>query len=198
MLVRVDAVGEYRVIGQTLDDAAGECFDKSARVLGLPYPGGPEISHWAVGGNAKRFKLPRPMLQHDHLNFSFSGLKTAVMYAIRDVGEVDDTIRRDMSACIEAAVGDVLVKKSLRACRQEGVPRLLMAGGVAANRYLRGLIEKESAKQGVSVAMPNPAYCTDNAAMIAYAAAKRLQHNLSFDELWDAKPRWSLAELQAV
>ena len=135
MLVRVDAVGEYHVIGQTLDDAAGECFDKSARVLGLPYPGGPEISRWAVGGNAKRFKLPRPMLQHDHLNFSFSGLKTAVMYAIRDVGEVDDTIRRDMSACIEAAVGDVLVKKSLRACRQEGVPRLLMAGGVGANRY---------------------------------------------------------------
>lgn len=195
LLVRVDAVGEYKIIGQTLDDAAGECFDKSARVLGLPYPGGPEISRWAVGGNAKRFKLPRPMLQHDHLNFSFSGLKTAVMYAIRDAGDVTDDIRRDMSACIESAVGDVLVKKSLRACKQEGVPRLLMAGGVAANHYLRTLLEEKSQQQGVSVTLPNLDYCTDNAAMIAFAAFKRLQYGLYHDDIWDAQPRWALTDL---
>jgi len=195
MLVRVNGVSDYSIIGQTLDDAAGECFDKSARVLGLPYPGGPEISRWAVGGDARRFKLPRPMLQHDHLNFSFSGLKTAVMYAIRDAGEVTDAVRRDMSACIEAAVGDVLVKKSLRACKQEGVPRLLMAGGVAANHYLRTLLEKESHRQGVAVTLPNPDYCTDNAAMIAFAAFKRLQYGLPVDEVWDAKPRWALTDL---
>jgi len=194
MLVRVDGVGDYHIIGQTLDDAAGECFDKSARVLGLPYPGGPEISRAAVGGNAKRFKLPRPMLQHAHLNFSFSGLKTAVMYAIRDVGEVTEDVRRDMASCVESAVGDVLVKKSLRACKQEGVPRLLMAGGVAANHYLRELLEKESKKQGVSVTLPNRDYCTDNAAMIAFAAFKRMQYGLPSVETWDAKPRWSLKD----
>jgi len=195
MLVRVDAVGEYQVIGQTLDDAAGECFDKSARVLGLAYPGGPEISRCAVGGDHKRFKLPRPMLQHAHHNFSFSGLKTAVMYAIRDVGELTEEVKRDMSACIEAAIGDVLVKKSLRACKQEGVPRLLMAGGVAANQYLRTLLESESKKMGVSVTLPNRHYCTDNAAMIAFAAFKRLQYGLTSEKVWDAKPRWSLTDL---
>jgi len=196
MLVRVDGVGDYSIIGQTLDDAAGECFDKSARVLGLPYPGGPEVSRCAVGGNAKRFKLPRPMLQHDHLHFSFSGLKTAVMYAIRDVGEVTPQVRQDMSACIEAAVGDVLVKKSLRACQQQGVPRLLMAGGVAANRYLRDLLEKESQQAGISVILPSLNYCTDNAAMIAFAAFKRLQHGRAIAVSWDAKPRWSLSDLK--
>ncbi|MDQ6973753.1 MAG: tRNA (adenosine(37)-N6)-threonylcarbamoyltransferase complex transferase subunit TsaD, partial [Mariprofundaceae bacterium] len=196
MLVRVDAVGKYRIIGQTLDDAAGECFDKSARVLGLPYPGGPEISRCAVGGDAKRFKLPRPMLQHDHLNFSFSGLKTAVMYAMRDVGEITPQIRQDMAASMEAAVGDVLVKKSLRACQQYGVPRLLMAGGVAANRYLRNLLEKEARQQGVSVTLPNADYCTDNAAMIAFAAFKRFQYDLVEGEAWDARPRWSLTDLK--
>ncbi|MDQ6994479.1 MAG: tRNA (adenosine(37)-N6)-threonylcarbamoyltransferase complex transferase subunit TsaD [Mariprofundaceae bacterium] len=197
MLVRVDAVGDYSIIGQTLDDAAGECFDKSARVLDLPYPGGPEISRCAVGGNAKRFKLPRPMLQHDHLHFSFSGLKTAVMYAIRDVGEVTPKIRQDMAACMEAAVGDVLVKKSLRACQQQGVPRLLMAGGVAANRYVRDLLEKEAHQQGVSVTLPNHDYCTDNAAMIAFAAFKRFQYDLMTDQAWDAQPRWSLTDLKS-
>jgi len=195
LLVRVDEVGKYRVIGQTLDDAAGECFDKSARVLDLPYPGGPEISRLAVHGHAKRFKLPRPMLQHDHLNFSFSGLKTAVMYAIRDLNHVDAQARQDMAASIEAAVGDVLVKKSLRACQQESIPRLMLAGGVAANRYLRQFAMQEAAKRSVSVVLPNPAYCTDNAAMIAYAAFKRLQQHATPPNHWDAQPRWPLEEL---
>ncbi len=199
LLVHVHAVGDYEIIGQTLDDAAGECFDKSARVLDLPYPGGPEISRCAVGGDAKRFKLPRPMLQHQHLNFSFSGLKTAVLYAARDAGDMDACMKRDMAACIEAAIGDVLVKKSLRACQQTGVPRLMIAGGVAANRYLRDLLLEQAAKQQVSVTLPNPAYCTDNAAMIAYACFKRLQHQQHEEEtLWDANPRWKLADLKTA
>lgn len=195
MLIRVDGIGSYKVIGQTLDDAAGECFDKSARVLGLPYPGGPEIAKLAVKGDRKRFKLPRPMLQKDNLNFSFSGLKTAVMYAVRDMGELDDVSRQDMAAGVEAAVGDVLVKKSLKACKQEGVSRLLIAGGVAANVYLRALLHEEAEKRNISVALPALSYCTDNAAMIAYAAFQRLCVKASFDGLSDVNPRWSLSDL---
>ncbi|MBL4760698.1 MAG: tRNA (adenosine(37)-N6)-threonylcarbamoyltransferase complex transferase subunit TsaD [Mariprofundaceae bacterium] len=195
MLIRVDGIGSYKVIGQTLDDAAGECFDKSARVLGLPYPGGPEIAKLAVKGDRKRFKLPRPMLQKDNLNFSFSGLKTAVMYAVRDMGELDDVSKRDMAAGVEAAVGDVLVKKSLKACEQENVSRLLIAGGVAANMYLRELLCVEAGKRGVSVSLPELSYCTDNAAMIAYAAFQRLCAQASFDGMQDVNPRWSLSEL---
>jgi len=196
MLIRVDGIGSYKVIGQTLDDAAGECFDKSARVLGLPYPGGPEIAKLAVNGDRKRFKLPRPMLQKDNLNFSFSGLKTAVMYAVRDLGALDDVSKQDMAAGIEAAVGEVLVKKSLKACEREGVPRLLIAGGVAANMYLRELLSVEAGKRGVSVSLPSPSYCTDNAAMIAYAAFQRLCAKASFDGVRDVHPRWSLSELR--
>jgi len=195
MLIRVDGIGAYKVIGQTLDDAAGECFDKSARVLGLAYPGGPEIAKLAVGGDRKRFKLPRPMLQKDNLDFSFSGLKTAVMYAVRDMAVLDDGRKRDMAAAVEAAVGDVLVTKSLKACKQESVPRLLVAGGVAANLYLRELIRVEADKSGVSVSLPSPVYCTDNAAMIAYAGFKRLCAGASFDMVGDVQPRWSLSDL---
>ena len=198
LLVQVHAVGDYEVIGQTLDDAAGECFDKSARVLGLPYPGGPEISRCAVGGDAKRFKLPRPMLQHQHLNFSFSGLKTAVLYAARDAGAMDASIQRDMSACIEAAIGDVLVKKSLRACQQTGVPRLMIAGGVAANRYLRTLLCQQAAEQKVTVTLPNPTYCTDNAAMIAFACFQRIRYQQHSPATWDANPRWKLPDLKTA
>lgn len=195
MLIRADAIGSYRVIGQTLDDAAGECFDKSARVLGLPYPGGPEIAKLAVNGDRKRFKLPRPMLQKDNLNFSFSGLKTAVMYAVRDLGILDDVSRRDMAAGVEAAVGDVLVKKSIKACEQEGIPRLLVAGGVAANLYLRELLSVEAEKRNICISLPALSYCTDNAAMIAYAAFQRLCVQASFEGLNDVNPRWSLSEL---
>jgi len=196
MLIRVDGIGSYQVIGQTLDDAAGECFDKSARVLGLPYPGGPEIAKLAIKGNKKRFKLPRPMLQKDNLNFSFSGLKTAVMYAVRDIGELDDMSKQDMAAGVEAAVGDVLVKKSLKACEREGVSRLLIAGGVAANAYLRELLREEAGKRNISVALPALSYCTDNAAMIAYAAFCRLCAKAPFDGVGDVNPRWSLSDLR--
>jgi len=195
MLIRVDGIGAYTVIGQTLDDAAGECFDKSARVLGLAYPGGPEIAKLAENGDRKRFKLPRPMMNKDNLNFSFSGLKTAVMYAVRDLDILDLAAKQDMAAGIEAAVGDVLVGKSLKACEEESVPRLLIAGGVAANTYLRNLLQHEASKAGVSVSLPDRMYCTDNAAMIAYAAFQRLCAKTSFDGFSDVNPRWSLSDL---
>jgi N6-L-threonylcarbamoyladenine synthase len=195
MLVRVDGIGQYAVVGQTLDDAAGECFDKSARLLGLPYPGGPEISNLAEGGDAGRFKLPRPMLQKDNLHFSFSGLKTAVMYAVRNAGGIDafdELARRDMAAGVEAAICEVLAKKSMRACAQYDTPRLLIAGGVAANRRLRKLLAEYSASQGFEVHLPHPRHCTDNAAMIAFAAFQRSRSGFSIPEQWDAEPRWKL------
>ncbi len=198
LLVHVKAIGQYDVIGQTLDDAAGECFDKSARLLGLPYPGGPEIAQLAEAGDDKRFKLPRPMLNRDNLNFSFSGLKTAVMYAVKGLGGADKmsaTDRHDMAACLEAAVCDVLVKKSMRACVQMDAPRLVIAGGVAANKSLRALLATLSRKHGVDVFLPHPRHCTDNAAMIAYAGFQHCCTGISAALDWDANPRWRLAQI---
>ncbi len=196
LLVHVKAIGQYEVIGQTLDDAAGECFDKSARLLGLPYPGGPELAALAVGGNAKRYKLPRPMLNRDNLNFSFSGLKTAVMYAVKGAGGLEclgESEQRDMAAGIEAAICEVLVKKSIRACLQTDALRLVIAGGVAANKRLRDLLAKLAVEQGIDIYLPHPRHCTDNAAMIAYAAFQKIRSGVSDSENWDARPRWSLS-----
>jgi len=196
LLVRVDDIGQYTQMGQTIDDAAGECFDKSARLLDLPYPGGPAIARLAEGGDARRFALPRPMLNRDNLDFSFSGLKTAVMYAVRKIDNMDEQARADMAASVEAAICEVLVYKSIRACRQTGSKHLLIAGGVAANRTLRNLLEAESGKRGIQVHLPRPEHCTDNAAMIAYAAARRLEQGLKSPDSWDARPRWPLEELK--
>jgi len=196
LLVRVDGVGDYRIIGQTLDDAAGECFDKSARVLGLPYPGGPEISRLAKGGDRARYKLPRPMLNQPHLNFSFSGLKTAVLYAVRKIDSDDEHVKKDMAASIEAAIGDVLVKKSIRACEQEAVSSLVIAGGVAANDYLRCFLLAQAQAKDIAVTLPAMKHCTDNAAMIAYAAFRRLEAGAERDIAWDILPRWSLENLK--
>jgi len=198
LLVQVKAIGEYEVIGQTLDDAAGECFDKSARLLGLPYPGGPEIAQMAVGGDARRFKLPRPMLNRDNLNFSFSGLKTAVMYAVKNAGglpAMNDKDQQDMAACIESATCEVLVKKSIRACLKMDAPRLVIAGGVAANQYLRSLLTELADEKGIEIHMPHPKHCTDNAAMIAYAAFQNIKSGVLDSKDWDATPRWSLSNL---
>ncbi|MDQ6979186.1 MAG: tRNA (adenosine(37)-N6)-threonylcarbamoyltransferase complex transferase subunit TsaD, partial [Mariprofundaceae bacterium] len=133
LLIRVNALGDYQLLGQTLDDAAGECFDKSARVLNLPYPGGPEISKLAQQGNPRSHRLPRPMLQHDNLDFSFSGLKTAVLHAGKKVDVSDQQQRCDLAAAIQAAICDVLVSKTIRACEQYDVAHVMLAGGVAAN-----------------------------------------------------------------
>jgi N6-L-threonylcarbamoyladenine synthase len=194
MLVRVDAIGEYQIVGQTIDDAAGECFDKSARLLDLPYPGGPEISKLAEGGDSKRFKLPRPMLNKNNLNFSFSGLKTAVMYAVKSHGVLSNQDRADMAASIEIAICEVLVKKSVRASNQEGVKSLVIAGGVAANRCLRSMLAEESESHGIEIYLPPAKYCTDNAAMICYAGFQRRDLDNGALKNWDVKPKWSLSD----
>ncbi|RME06267.1 MAG: tRNA (adenosine(37)-N6)-threonylcarbamoyltransferase complex transferase subunit TsaD, partial [Bacteroidetes bacterium] len=161
----------------------------TARLLELPYPGGPAIARLAEGGDADRFRLPRPMLNRDDLDFSFSGLKTAVMYALRKESK-DEAVRRDMAAAIEAAIADVLVGKAMRACEREGVGHLVIAGGVAANRRLRARLFEEASARSISVHLPEPAYCTDNAAMIAYAGSLMPGHPVQ--EGWDAQPRWPL------
>jgi len=180
------------VIGQTIDDAAGECFDKSARLMGLPYPGGPEISRLAVKGDASRFKLPRPLLNQDNLNFSFSGLKTAVMYTVKKIGELNDQTRADLASSIEEAICEVLIRKSIAACRQEQVEHLVIAGGVAANAFLRSRLQEESISTGIDIYTPPSKYCTDNASMIAYAGHLRIAGNRFNTGDWDARPRWEL------
>jgi N6-L-threonylcarbamoyladenine synthase len=198
MLVRVDGIGAYNVIGQTLDDAAGECFDKSARLLGLPYPGGPEIAMLAKEGDARRFNLPRPMLNKDNLDFSFSGLKTAVMYAVKNAGGIESfdlQAINDMAAEIENSICEVLVKKSIRACKRESASRLLIAGGVAANNRLRAMLVEYAADNTIDVCLPHPRHCTDNAAMIAYAAFQRQCSGLTCSTVWDANPRWLLHDI---
>jgi tRNA N6-adenosine threonylcarbamoyltransferase len=195
MLVRVNGVGHYEMLGQTIDDAAGECFDKSARLLGLAYPGGPAIAKLAEKGDALRFALPRPMLGRDDLDFSFSGLKTAVLYAVRKLDLDDDQSRADMAASVELAICEVLVAKCIRACHRTGSRHLLIAGGVAANHTLRRLLQLQAAEHAIHVHLPHPRHCTDNAAMIAYAAARRMQAGLAVPEEWDARPRWPLNEL---
>jgi len=196
LLIRVDGLGLYKVIGQTIDDAAGECFDKTARVLNLPYPGGPEISKLAKTGDKTRFQFPRPMLNKKNHDFSFSGLKTAVMYATKANEPLDDQTRADLAACAELAIADVLVKKSMRACQSESIKTLIIAGGVAANETLRTLMQQASEKSGVEVYVPDLKYCTDNAAMIAYVGALRFKQGMEISEDWDANPRWKLEALQ--
>ncbi|MDX8402252.1 MAG: tRNA (adenosine(37)-N6)-threonylcarbamoyltransferase complex transferase subunit TsaD [Mariprofundaceae bacterium] len=196
MLVQADGLGRYRLLGTTLDDAAGECFDKTARLLGLGYPGGPAIARLAREGDAARVPLPRPLLNRDNLDFSFSGLKTAVMHAIRG-HEGDERFRADLAAAIELAVADVLSAKAVRACRREGVRALVVAGGVAANARLRAMLADRARAAGVRVHLPDPRHCTDNAAMIAHAGWLRLRAGMATPapDDWDADPRWSVENL---
>ena len=194
-LMRVDGVGQYQLLGETLDDAAGEAFDKSAKLLGLGYPGGPALAQLAQAGQAGRFKLPRPMLTSGDLNFSFSGLKTAVLTATRE-HLLDHAGRADLAAEVQEAITDVLAKKSIAALKQTGLTRLIVAGGVGANARLRARLSEATAKLGARVFYPKLEFCTDNGAMIAFAGAMRLTHaqkNYSFS----VRPRWALAELDA-
>ena len=198
-LIDVAGLGRYRIIGETLDDAAGEAFDKVARLLGLPYPGGPELARLADAGNPKRFALPRP-LKNQGLDFSFSGLKTAARLAIdaaRPAGaELDPTTRADLAASFQAAAVDTLAGKCRQALEATGLTRLVIAGGVGANKLLRASLAELGRKVGVRVYYPRPALCTDNGAMIAYAGWCR--HTAAARD-WPprivAKPRWPLAEL---
>ena len=197
-LMRVGGVGDYSLLGETLDDAAGEAFDKSAKLMGLGYPGGPEIARLAALGRAGRYKLPRPMLTSGDLNFSFSGLKTAVLTQVK-AKPLDDPARADLAAEVQAAIVEVLVAKSLAALDETGLERLVVAGGVGANRLLRDQLTARAERSGYTVYYPDLEFCTDNGAMIAFAGAKRLElspHGEHKDVLrFGVKPRWELAAL---
>jgi len=200
-LMRVDGVGRYVLLGETIDDAAGEAFDKSAKLMGLGYPGGPALSKLAQQGDATAFKLPRPLLHSGDLDFSFAGLKTAVLTQAQKLGVELEARKADLAASTEAAIVEVLLKKSLAALRQTGLTRLVVAGGVGANRHLREQLNAACARLNVRVHYPELHLCTDNGAMIAMAAAMRLQAEtqessaLSTSYSFDIKPRWPLAEL---
>jgi N6-L-threonylcarbamoyladenine synthase len=199
-LMLVSGVGRYTLLGETLDDAAGEAFDKTAQLLGLGYPGGPALSALAATGDASQFKLPRPMLNSGNFDFSFSGLKTAVLTLVRKAG-LDRAA--DIAAAFQAAAVEVLVKKSLAACAHSGAARLVVAGGVGANSHLRERLTREAAAHGISVFYPRLEFCTDNGAMIAYAGAQRLVSQSKLtpaqpDLTFAVKPRWELAALDAV
>jgi N6-L-threonylcarbamoyladenine synthase len=216
-LMRVAGVGEYELLGETLDDAAGEAFDKTAKLLGLGYPGGPELARLAQGGRPGHFKFPRPMLEqldrHGDLNFSFSGLKTAVVTLARRE-TLDDQTRFDIAAGFQEAVVDVLVAKSLAALSRTGLSRLIVAGGVGANLRLRSLLDAAAKRENIRVFYPSLEFCTDNGAMIALAGALRLDAESRrtgraadpgagaagrrTSRGFSVRPRWELADLGAA
>jgi N6-L-threonylcarbamoyladenine synthase len=198
--MRVDAVGRYTLLGETLDDAAGEAFDKSAKLLGLPYPGGPHLSRLAQSGDAQAFKLPRPLLHSGDLDFSFAGLKTAVLTQVQRLGDGLEIRRADLAAATQAAIVDVLHAKCMAALQATGLRRLVVAGGVGANLALRQRLDAACQQQGVRVHYPELHLCTDNGAMIAMAAAMRLRADLvpaPNAYTFDVKPRWPLQEVCA-
>lgn len=194
-LMAVEGVGRYTLLGDTLDDAAGEAFDKTAQLLGLGYPGGPAIAKLAATGSAGHFKLPRPLLNSRDLNFSFSGLKTAVMTLIKNTS-LDDTTRADIALEFQSAVVDVLSTKSFAALEQTGMQRLVVAGGVGANQALRKELAIRAQTRGAKIYTPRPEFCTDNGAMIALAGMLRLQAGEAPTQDFDIKPRWDLVSLQ--
>lgn len=197
-LVRVDGIGQYRMLGESLDDAAGEAFDKAAKMLGLPYPGGPHIARLAEDGNVDRFTFPRPMVNRPGLDFSFSGLKTHTLTTIRQLeadGELSDQDRADVARAFEEAVVSTLVIKCRRALEQEHLNRLVMAGGVSANRNLRAQLQKALGARGAQVYYPAMEFCTDNGAMIAYAGAQRLAAGQCDGAEVQVRPRWPMTEL---
>lgn len=198
-LMRVDGVGDYAILGETIDDAAGEAFDKSAKLMGLPYPGGPELSRLAEGGDPEAFKLPRPLLHSGDLDFSFAGLKTAVLTQAKKLGDELEARKADLAASTQAAIVDVLVRKTLTALKDTGMRRVVVAGGVGANKLLRAQLNAACAKRQIRVHYPELHLCTDNGAMIAMAAAMRLQAGREQAEktyAFDVKPRWPLDSLK--
>ncbi|CAJ49592.1 tRNA (adenosine(37)-N6)-threonylcarbamoyltransferase complex transferase subunit TsaD [Bordetella avium] len=202
-LMRVDGVGRYVLLGETLDDAAGEAFDKSAKLMGLGYPGGPALSRLAEQGDASRFDLPRPMLHSGDLDFSFSGLKTAVLTRVKAAtreGALDEQARADLAAATQAAIIEVLAAKSICALKQTGLKRLVVAGGVGANSLLRQRLAEVLPRMKATAYFPPLSLCTDNGAMIAFAAAERVKAGLANleqgDHAFTVRPRWDLAELE--
>jgi N6-L-threonylcarbamoyladenine synthase len=197
MLIEVSAIGRYRLLGETRDDAAGEAFDKTAKLLGLPYPGGPELARLAEHGKSGVFKFPRPMLDRPGLEFSFSGLKTAVVHAIRGK-EVTDSLRADVAAGVQLAIVETLTAKALRALEETGFETLVVSGGVSANRALRQRLAEAARRQGARVYYPRIEFCTDNAAMIAVAGLARLKAGQHDSLAIESRARWPLESLQPV
>lgn len=193
-LISVTGIGHYALLGESVDDAAGEAFDKTAKLLGLDYPGGPLLSKMAVQGVAGRFTFPRPMTDRPGLDFSFSGLKTFAANTIRE-NDADDQTRADIARAFEDAVVDTLAIKCKRALDQTGFSRLVMAGGVSANRTLRAKLEEVMTKRRGEVFYARPEFCTDNGAMIAYAGMIRLKAGTAGELSVTVRPRWPLAEL---
>ena len=199
-LMRVDGVGRYTLLGETLDDAAGEAFDKSAKLLGLGYPGGPEISRMAEFGDPDAYKLPRPMLHSKDLNFSFSGLKTAVLTVVKNqITNICEQDKANVARAFVDAMVEVLVAKCVAALRDTSLKRLVIAGGVGANVQLREALNAAAAKRRFQVFYPELEFCTDNGAMIAFAGALRLKENpdaAKRDYAFNVRPRWPLSELR--
>jgi N6-L-threonylcarbamoyladenine synthase len=200
MLIEVTAIGRYRLLGDTLDDAAGEAFDKTAKLMGLSYPGGPALAKLAESGAAGKFKFSRPMTDRPGLDFSFSGLKTQVLLAYQKHAD-EPNAKADIARGFEDAIVDTLLIKCRRALQQTGATRLVIAGGVGANRKLRAQLADVAAREDFRVYFPRLEFCTDNGAMIALAGALRLQAGLHDDAAIKVAPRWelqSLAPLETV
>jgi len=201
-LMRVDGVGQYTLLGETVDDAAGEAFDKSAKLLGLGYPGGPAISRLAEFGDPGVYKLPRPMLHSKDLNFSFSGLKTAVLTVVKQqITNICEQDKANVARAFVDAIVDVLTAKCVTALKQTGLKRLVIAGGVGANSQLRAALNAAAQKRHFRVFYPELQFCTDNGAMIAFAGAMRLQLNpdaAKRDYAFNVRPRWPLNELSGL
>ena len=196
-LLRVDGIGRYELLGESVDDAAGEAFDKVAKMLNLDYPGGPNVAKLALQGNREAFNFPRPMLDRPGLDFSFSGLKTSVLTAYKQTADYPDKLV-DIAASFEAAIVDSLVRKCERALKQTGLKRLVMAGGVSANVRLRAQLQDLAQRKRWQVFYPSPVFCTDNGAMIAYAGCQRLMAGQQEGLGVTIKPRWPMVELAAV
>lgn len=201
-LVRVDGVGRYELLGESIDDAAGEAFDKTAKLLGLDYPGGAALARLALNGTPNRFAFPRPMTDRPGLDFSFSGLKTFAANTLHQVmqeeGELTEQSKADIAYAFQEAVVDTLAIKCKRALKQTGLKRLVIAGGVSANKQLRQTLAELMQQFGGEVFYPQPQFCTDNGAMIAYTGFLRLKQGQQQDLAIKVRPRWAMTELTAV
>ena len=201
-LVRVDSVGRYELLGESIDDAAGEAFDKTAKLLGLDYPGGAALARLALKGTPNRFAFPRPMTDRPGLDFSFSGLKTfaanTLHQVVQEEGELTEQSKADIAYAFQEAVVDTLAIKCKRALKQTGLKRLVIAGGVSANKQLRQTLAELMQQLGGEVFYPQPQFCTDNGAMIAYAGFLRLKQGQQQDLAIEVRPRWAMTELTAV
>jgi len=199
-LMRVSDIGDYQLLGDTLDDAAGEAFDKTAKLLDLGYPGGPAVAKLALRGRPGQYNLPRPLLNSGDLNFSFSGLKTAVLNIVNqkraESGELSEQVKADVAYEFQEAVTEVLTTKCMAALRETGLDRLIVSGGVGANKRLRERLDQATKRKLCHVHYPRLEFCTDNGAMIAFAGAMRMQHAKAGNHAFTVRPRWDLAELQ--